>query len=103
MKTKEEIEKLLIKSPHLKNSDPKLIATYWFRELEHKGLDVKEITAMNFLKLFAESRLTNPETIRRMRAKLQEEFPELRGEVYYLRKGEKQKQWRNDLGYETNK
>ena len=39
MKAKEEIEKLLIKSPHLKNSDPKLMATYWFRELEHRGLD----------------------------------------------------------------
>ena len=103
MKAKEEIEKLLIKSPHLKNSDPKLMATYWFRELEHKGLDAKEITAMDFLKLFAESRLTNPETIRRMRAKLQEECPELRGKVYNMRKGKKQDQWRNDLGYEVNK
>ena len=45
MKTKKVIEALLRKTPHLRDSDNKLIATYWFRELEHKGLDAKEITA----------------------------------------------------------
>ena len=103
MKTKKVIEQLLIKTPHLKDSDNKLIATYWFRELEHKGLDAKEITAFDFLKQYAESQLTNAETIRRMRAKLQEEKPELRGRVYNARKGIIQDKWRNELGYENNK
>ena len=102
MKTKKVIEALLRKTPHLKNSDNKLIATYWFRELEHKGIDAKEITAYNFLKQYAESQLTNAETIRRMRAKLQEEKPELRGKVYNARKGIIQDQWRKDLGYDNN-
>ena len=103
MKTKEVIEALLGKTPRLKNSDNKLIATYWFRELEYKGLKAKEITAYDFLKQYAESQLTNAETIRRMRAKLQEEKPELRGKVYNSRKGIIQDKWRNDLGYENNK
>ena len=103
MKTKKVIEALLRKTPRLKDSDNKLIATYWFRELEHKGLDAKEITAYDFLKQYAESQLTNAETIRRMRAKLQEDNPDLRGKVYNARKGIIQDKWRNDLGYENNK
>ena len=103
MKTKKVIEALLRKTPRLKDSDSKLIATYWFRELEYKGLDAKEITAYDFLKQYAESQLTNAETIRRMRAKLQEDNPDLRGKVYNARKGIIQDKWRNDLGYENNK
>ena len=103
MKTKKEIEKLLIKSPHLKDSDNKLIATYWLRELEHKGLKAYKSSAYDFLKLYSESIVTNAETIRRMRQKLQEEKPELRGEVYNKRKGIIQEKWRSELGYENNK
>ena len=99
MKTKKVIESLLKRSPHLKDSDSKLIATYWFRELGYKGLDAKEMTAYDFLKQYAESKLTNAETIRRMRAKLQEEKPELRGKVYNSRKGIIQDKWQKDLGY----
>ena len=38
-----------------------------------------------------------------MRAKLQEEKPELRGKVYNARKGIIQDKWRKDLGYEVDK
>ena len=43
MKTKKVIEALLRKTPRLKDSDSKLIATYWFRELEYKGLKAKDL------------------------------------------------------------
>jgi hypothetical protein len=102
MKTKKEIEKLLTRSPHLKDSDNKLIATYWLRELEHKGLNPYKSSAYDFLKLYAEAEVTNAETIRRMRAKLQEEKPNLRGVAYNKRKGILQEKWRQDLGYEKN-
>ena len=102
MKTKETVEKLLIKSPHLKDSDAKLQATYWYKELIHNKLDPEKTSAMEFLRLFSLSKVTNPETIRRMRAKLQEEKPELRGESYKLRNEKLQKKWRKDLGYENN-
>ena len=102
MKTKDEIKRLLNKSPHLRDSDSKLIATYWYNEIKAKNLDLKEMTGFEFVKMFAESKLTNPETIRRMRAKIQEESPELRGRAYAIRKGKVQDQWRKDLGYEVN-
>ena len=103
MKAKQRIEKLLIKTPHLKDSDNKLIATIWFREIEAKGLDPNKISAYDFLKFYSESAVSNAETIRRMRQKLQEEKPELRGKAYHFRMDKKQKQWRKDLGYENNK
>ena len=103
MKTKEEIKKLLIKSPHLRDSDNKLIATYLWYELKEMAMDPDNISATKLLKMYADSALTNTETIRRMRAKLQEECPELRGQVYNMRKGKKQEQWRNDLGDENHK
>ena len=102
MKTKDEIKRLLNKSPHLRDSDSKLIATYWYNEIKAKNLDLKEMTGFEFVKMFAESKLTNPETIRRMRAKIQEESPELRGKLYKVRKEAIQDQWKKDLGYENN-
>ena len=54
------------------------------------------------MQLFANSKLTNIKTIERMRRKLQEEYPELRGRVYNNRKGVIQDQWKRELGYEVN-
>ena len=102
MKTKEIVKKLLIEKPHLKDSDNKLIATYWFNELKKKNINPSEITGLDFMKLFAESKLTNIKTIERMRRKLQEECPELRGNLYKVRKETLQEQWKKDLGYEKN-
>ena len=54
-----------------------------------------------FLKLYAENRLTSAPSIKRARAKLQEEEPQYRGEKYNKRQGKLQKKWREDLGYQT--
>lgn len=70
------------------------------RELNNKNIDAEEITALNFLHKYADNELTNAESIRRMRAKLQEEEPGLRGEAYKIRKGKLQEEWRKNLGYE---
>ena len=102
MKTKEEIKRLLIKHKHLQDSDPKLISTYWFNEVKEKGLNMYEMTAYDFLKLFADSKLTNTETISRMRRQVQEEHEDLRGKYYQIRQGTKQKEWKQRLGYEVN-
>ena len=101
MKTKETIKKILLDKPHLRDNDNKLIAAYWFRELKNKNVNVEEITALDFLHRYADNKLTNAETIRRMRAKLQEEYPEVRGRAYAIRKGVVQDEWRKKLGYET--
>ena len=99
MKTKEVVKQLLIDTPHLRDSDPKLIATYWFNELKAKQIDPNNINGLEFMQMFANGKLTNIKTIERMRRKLQEEHPELRGKIYVARKGTIQDQWRKDLGY----
>ena len=101
MKTKETIKKILLDKPHLRDNDNKLIAAYWFRELKNKNVNVEEITALDFLHRYADNKLTNAETIRRMREKLQEEYPEVRGRAYAIRKGVVQDEWRKKLGYEN--
>ena len=112
MKTKEVVKELLINKPHLRDSDPKLIATYWYNELKKKQINPYKISGYSprqfapsryeFMQLLANSKLTNIKTIERMRRKLQEEYPELRGRVYNNRKGVIQDQWKRELGYEVN-
>tara|TARA_R110002012_G_scaffold157747_1_gene318983 strand:+ start:192 stop:500 length:309 start_codon:yes stop_codon:yes gene_type:complete len=102
MKTKEAVKNLLIQKPHLRDSDSKLIATYWFNELKKNNINPSEINGLEFMKMFADSKLTNIKTIERMRRKLQEEYPDLRGKLYKVRKETIQDQWKKDLGYEVN-
>ena len=49
MKTKDTIRKILLEKPHLRDNDNKLIASFWYRELNSKNIDAEEITALNFL------------------------------------------------------
>ncbi len=78
---KDRVKALLVKHPHLRDSDNKLIATIWKFDLYNLDLIVDEVTAIEFLKFYSQQRLTNAETIRRVRQKIQEENPELRGTV----------------------
>ena len=78
---KDLITNLLLTQPELRDDDYKLIATIW--EYEAVGSDI--MTAADFLNDFGKGKYTNPESIRRCRAKLQEEMPELRGEKYLKR------------------
>lgn len=99
MKTKNEIIKLLTNDKRLRDSDSKLIARFWSNELEVKGIDVKKITAYDFLCLFATGKLHNTEGLTRMRRKVQEENKELRGERYYERKTKLTNHMKEKLGY----
>jgi len=100
MKTKEEIKKLLQKHPILRDSDPHLIATYWHTELKIKGIDLHNITGYDLLKEYlCKSKLTSSETIRRMRAKIQEEDESLRGKYYQGRQTVEQNKMKSKLGY----
>lgn len=77
---KELVIKLLTEFPHLRDDDNKLIATIWKRELK-----TKDLTAIDFLQLYANKVLTNAESIVRCRRKVQEIFPKLRGIKYNIR------------------
>ena len=102
MKTKEQVEKLLIKSPHLKDNDNKLICSFWYYEMKLKGMNPDNMSCMQFMNLIADNKLTNSKTIRRYRAKLQEENIFLRGKLYIERQTKKQEIVKKSLGYETN-
>jgi len=80
-KQKDFIIRLLITHPELRDNDYQLIATIW----EYESDNPTTITAAQFLMDFGNGKYTNPESIRRCRAKLQEEMPELRGEKYIER------------------
>jgi hypothetical protein len=92
-KTKERVEKYLIDKPHLRDDDFRLIANYWMSEITTDKL--KDLTGYELLKMFAEKKLTHPESIRRSRQKLQEMNPDLRGKSYKSRKKEEQEFTRN--------
>tara|TARA_R100000655_G_scaffold21792_1_gene44559 strand:+ start:1475 stop:1777 length:303 start_codon:yes stop_codon:yes gene_type:complete len=100
MNTKETVMELLTNKPHLRDSDNKLICTYWWRELKAKNLHPTKMNGEEFMHLFANNKLTNIKTIERMRRKIQEEHPHLRGRLYVDRKGKLQDKWKKDLGYE---
>lgn len=82
---KDRVKALLVVYPHLRDNDNRLIATMWKLDLLNKKLIPDDLNATNFLFLYADNRLTNAETIRRVRQKIQEENPELRGTVNAFR------------------
>jgi len=99
MKTKEIVLKLIEGIPSLRDNDNRLCTHIWYRELEQKGLDPFNLPTSDFLKIYAKGGLTLAPSIKRARAKLQEECPELRGNKYTIRKGLLQDKWRDKLGY----
>ncbi len=80
-KQKDFIIKLLTDYPDLRDNDYQLIAVIWEFEIDNPT----NISALQFFNDFANGKYTNPESIRRCRAKLQEEMPELRGKKYITR------------------
>jgi hypothetical protein len=89
--------------PSLRDDDNRLCSNIWAEELGHIEGMTQETPIVEFLKLYASNKFTSAPSIKRARAKLQEECPEYRGKKYQLRKGTFQDKWRKDLGYEINK
>lgn len=81
---KDHVMSLLSFYPHLRDDDNKLIANIWHSEIKNN------ITAFEFLKGFSEGKYSNPESVRRIRQKLQEEFPKLRGKKWKQRHSEQE-------------
>ena len=99
MKTKDKVKMWLTKYPRLRDDDNKLFSTIWLNELNQMGYNANKMSGYEVLKMLSENKLTSGPSIKRARAKLQEEEPEYRGEKYHKRKGKLQDDWRKDLGY----
>jgi len=82
---KNEVIKHLTNNPHLRDNDNRLIATIWHNEVTSSGMDTKTLSSFDFLLMYAEGKLSNSESIRRCRQKVQELNPGLRGENYKAR------------------
>lgn len=93
------MRKLLIAHPHLRDDDDKLIANIWHNDA-NLGFRVNML-ATDLLRMMAEGRLTNVESIRRSRQQIQQEEPGLRGKSYKLRKLEATETVKKELGYES--
>jgi len=90
-----EIKDYLERFPHLKDDDVALMGTLW--ESQIKKLNdfktwqnpneaiLKTIPAYLLMDLLLKKRISNPETIRRTRQKLQQEWPHLRGSKWEAR------------------
>tara|TARA_R110002012_G_scaffold5558_5_gene25149 strand:- start:874 stop:1167 length:294 start_codon:yes stop_codon:yes gene_type:complete len=96
MKTKDKVKYWLKNHAHLRDNDNRLFANIWDEELENYGIprDVRK----HFLTFIAQGRLTPAPSIKRARAKLQEEHPEFRGEKYKARKGVLKDNWTDVVG-----
>lgn len=97
MNLKETIHELLVKHIRLRDSDNKLTANVWNKELKLLGHNPKTMSAFELMKLFAEDKLSSPTSIRRHRAKFQELIPELRGAKYKARQVNAQNKWKQKL------
>ena len=94
-KSKDRVEDALTKHPRLRDDDNKLLANIWYAELKEMNFNTLRNT-MEFLKILSQGKLSNAESVRRCRAKLQELHPQLRGNSYSDRHKEK-KEVQEDL------
>lgn len=78
--TKIKVLEFLKRCPVLRDNDLRLVANIWKTEVNYQDMSAKDL-----LQAMADGRLTHPESIRRIRQKLQQEDPHLRGEKYLER------------------
>lgn len=95
MKTKEKVIYWLTKHEHLRDDDNRLCCNIWNAELKEFR---ENPSAQDFLRLYALGALTPAPSIKRARAKLQEENPKFRGQKYNLRKSKLRKNWKKVVG-----
>jgi hypothetical protein len=81
---KDKVRFLLQTNPALRDSDMKLIATYFFHEIGKEKID--SMNAYDLLTKISSSKITNFETIRSLRTQLQRDDESLRGSDYKSRK-----------------
>lgn len=95
---KDRVEKLLREFPHFRDDDHRLILAVWNEDIALTGNDPNQMHYSTFVNLFVRGLLSNPESIRRTRQKLQQDYPGLRGKAKEQRDA-KQDEIKSELGY----
>tara|TARA_R110000751_G_scaffold242231_1_gene342646 strand:- start:6366 stop:6677 length:312 start_codon:yes stop_codon:yes gene_type:complete len=100
-KNTELVQSLLEKNISNRDCDRRLYANVVYIQAVHNGYDPNTMTLMEFLERFVEAEVfAHPESIRRIRAKLQENREDLRGEKYLKRHNKIKQGVEKELGYE---
>ena len=102
MKIKDKVKYWLEKYSYLRDDDNRLCANIWNDEVLRFTYQDSP-SYRDFLRLYSAGKLTPATSIRRARAKIQEENPSLRGEKYFIRKGQIQDNFKKEYGYKVNK
>ena len=82
------VRELLEKKPELRDNDNLLMSTIW----------KDQANILNFFQRFESGKLHSPESIRRTRQKIQEDYAHLRGDLYEARQ-KHQAKVKEELGY----
>ena len=91
-----EVKKRLENSTKMRDDDALLMADIWRQELAELGAK----SVFDVLNAIAGRMVTSPESIRRSRQKVQQDYPNLRGTVYNQRHA-KEIEVLKELGYAT--
>lgn len=91
-----EVKKRLENSTKMRDDDALLMADIWREELTQLGAK----SLYDVLNAIAGRMVTSPESIRRSRQKVQQDYPNLRGTVYNQRHA-KEIEVLKELGYAT--
>lgn len=92
-----EVKTRLENSTKMRDDDALLIADIWREQLEQIGCK----SIYDVLNAIASKLVHSPESIRRTRQKIQQDFPNLRGTVYNQRK-QREIEVLKELGYGQN-
>ena len=82
-KIKEKVKHLLVEHPKTRDNDNELVCWFWY--YESKKINELDFTFRDFLTQYKNNNFTNSDNITRVRRKLQELDPGLRGENYNKR------------------
>lgn len=81
-KTKDLVTKVLQNHDLSRDNDRVLTANVWYLCFKKLGVKLEILSAQEFLKIYISNQLPNHDHITRTRRKLQEDNPELRGELW---------------------
>ena len=84
-KNKQKVMENLKTYENMRDSDLELLSQMWAGEIVSYGHNPDKISAFDFLKNLADGKFSSPESIVRVRRKLQEQHPELRGKKWEQR------------------
>jgi len=102
---KQKITAILLRYPETKDNDKELIVNYWKQQMSDEQYEARKALQSipnysldGFLNGFMNGKFESPDTITRTRRLLQQRYPHLRGNKYYIRHKHQEKV-KEDLGY----